>query len=668
MNFKNLPIICLLIPIATGQLSGSPVDPDNRWQMRDYFNAVYQYGSNFEMEWTGNYGSGRAGSLSADWQEATLNRINFYREMAGVPSDVVFDPVLSEKSQKSAFMMSANNNYSHTPPSNWLYWSQDAYDAAYNGNLALGSTGIDSIRGYMSDYGSNNKAVGHRRWILYPNTSVMGSGDVPGTDPSTRPASNVLWVIPQTFGERPETRDEFVAWPPRGYVPSELVYSRWSFSHPDADFSNATVSMVSNGQSVPVRIDSRQNGYGDNTIVWIPNGMSTSGFVTWPTPASDQPVEVTVNSVRINGVTRSFTYTVTIFDPDNAGSGEFHSTGYPVGPVLVDYPSEFAVSSRPFAEGVQGRVIEAEPYTTVLDAEDGFQPFEADTSGGYSIVQNGRRANGHSAYQLANPDATTQTLTHPDTFIVKDGQPRLYFNSSLAWATSDQVARVEINAGSSENWQEIWRLTGLVQSNNDFTSETLDLSEWSGKTVRIRFRYSLEGTSYYAGSSSNSGWVIDDISLSGVDRVAEIDELPAQMGTNSLHITFDSNEPAFLQTRDFAFGGFPLDWGPIVEVEPVTYSGIENSNTGNWEWDPVFGYNQQLDLDWTYASALGWINTDNFPWVCTTSGWFRYMHGSVDKGLWLYSPEWGFVYTDSGMSERFRYAPFTSESSSSFGN
>ena len=636
--------------------------------MRDFYNSVYQYGSTFEMGWTGNYSSGNAGSVSEDWQDAVLNRINAYRSMAGVPADVSFMGFLSAMCQKSAFMMSANNNFSHTPPSSWLYWSNDAYLAAYNGNLALGSAGIDSIRGYMSDFGANNQAVGHRRWILYPATSYMGNGDAPGTDPSTRPAANVLWVIPQTWEDRPATRDEFVAWPPRGYVPSELVYSRWSFSYPNADFSSASVSMSSNGQSIPVRIESRQIGYGENTIVWVPNGMSTSGMVTWPAPANDQPVNVTVSSVGIDGTNRTFNYTVKIFDAEQAGTNEYYPTPHPVGPVIEDYPSELVVSSRPFAEGVQARLIEAEPFKEILNADNGIQPFEASISNGYSVIQSGRRASGTSAYHLANPDAKTQILTHPDTFVVRDENPRLSFKSSLAWATSAQIARVEINAGSGDNWMEVWKLAGLVQSNSTFTQEAIDISGCIGKTIRIRFRYSLEGTSYYGGTGSNSGWVIDDIVLEGLDRVEEINVLPPHMDSDTIHVTFESDDPVYVQTRDYAFGGFPLDWGPIVAFAPVSYSGIENPTTDGWSWDPVFGLNRRIDTDWLYVSSIGWTNTDAFPWIRTASGWFCYVKGSVDTGLWLYSPEWGFVYTDSAMGEKFRATPFTSADSHSFSN
>ena len=53
-----------------------------------------------------------------------------------------------------------------------------------------------------------------------------------------------------------------------------------------------------------------RSGYGENTLVWIPNGLSDGA--SWPEPASDQPIRVTVSNVIVNGAARSFDYTVTI--------------------------------------------------------------------------------------------------------------------------------------------------------------------------------------------------------------------------------------------------------------------------------------------------------------------------------------------------------------------
>lgn len=67
----------------------------------------------------------------------------------------------------------------------------------------------------MRDHGDNNLAAGHRRWILYPQTLEIGTGDVDSQD-GFAPA-NALWVQDaQVNKSRPTTRDDFVAWPPKG--------------------------------------------------------------------------------------------------------------------------------------------------------------------------------------------------------------------------------------------------------------------------------------------------------------------------------------------------------------------------------------------------------------------------------------------------------------------
>jgi len=80
---------------------------------------------------------------------------------------------------------------------------------------------------------------------------ARATGPASGTN---YPAANAVWVVDDAnyWGPRPATRNAFVSWPPPGYVPYPVVYPRWSFSYPSADFSAATVTMTSNGVPVPV--------------------------------------------------------------------------------------------------------------------------------------------------------------------------------------------------------------------------------------------------------------------------------------------------------------------------------------------------------------------------------------------------------------------------------
>ena len=115
------------------------------------------------------------------------------------------------------------------------------------------------------------------------------------------------------WSPRPNTREEFVAWPPPGYVPYFVVYARWSFSYANADFSNATISMTSNGNNIPTVTEPLAHNFGENTLVWIPMGLNHSD--NWPQPNADTTYTVQVNNVSINGQPRNFTYDVIVIDP-----------------------------------------------------------------------------------------------------------------------------------------------------------------------------------------------------------------------------------------------------------------------------------------------------------------------------------------------------------------
>jgi uncharacterized protein YraI len=270
------------------------------------------------IEWTGSQATCNAGTTSAAFKAAVIDRIAYYRAMAGVPSGIGLAADTSAADQQAALMFSRNNAISHSPPSSWACYTATGAQAAGSSNIALGTYGTGAINAYMKDAGGNNAAAGHRRWLLYPQTQSFGTGDVPRVDTYTY--ANALWVWDSNIsGPRPATRDGFVAWPPPGYVPYQVVFPRWSFSYPGASFGGATVTVTLNGSSLPVSIDSSTaNGYGENTIVFRLNGMSDSAV--WPNPGADATYQVRISNVTAGGQNRTFTYNVTVFDPSTGAS------------------------------------------------------------------------------------------------------------------------------------------------------------------------------------------------------------------------------------------------------------------------------------------------------------------------------------------------------------
>ncbi|WP_308873424.1 CAP domain-containing protein [Thiothrix subterranea] len=190
--------------VPSSNTGGWSVNTTNRQLARAFYNSVYSASLNTPIGWTGNHAGCVAGTTSSDFKNSVLARINYFRAMAGVPANITLDSTYSAKAQQAALMMSANNTLSHEPPSSWNCYTADGRAAAESSNISLGHNGWDAVGGQMRDNGSNNTAVGHRRWLLLPQTQRMGAGDVPASG-SFSPA-NAVWVFDgNTFAARPST-------------------------------------------------------------------------------------------------------------------------------------------------------------------------------------------------------------------------------------------------------------------------------------------------------------------------------------------------------------------------------------------------------------------------------------------------------------------------------
>ncbi len=268
-----------------------------------------------DIEWTGNHDACQPGRSSERLAMATVRRVNFYRAMAGVPAGVTLSGEFTAKAQHAALAMSATGRLSHTPDDSFSCLSDTGRQAAANSNLYLGRIGPSAIDGYIEDPGDRNRDVGHRNTILHPPTTEIGVGHVDGTA-TTYPA-NALWVFDdRVFADNPALRepDGFVAWPPRGYVPAELVHPRWSFGLAGADFDEASVTMTVDGRPVDLEVVARlsQPGYVPAPIlVWEPVAILGSDDTADDT-ANDITFDVVVDGVVVDGAEVAFSYSVTV--------------------------------------------------------------------------------------------------------------------------------------------------------------------------------------------------------------------------------------------------------------------------------------------------------------------------------------------------------------------
>ncbi len=288
-----------------------PKAAKTRAEVVQLYQTQFVPGNSVALSWTGSIAGCVPGTTNIEHQQAVITRVNYYRALVDLPGVNLVGGLPTTQVQAAALMMTANNSLSHTPPLSWTCYSADGATGAMKSNLAIGINGPASMAAYMGDAGAGNTSVGHRRWILFPPQVTMSSGDTTG-NPANRPA-NSLYVI-GTNGPRPATPNG-VAWPPAGFVPYQNLpasSNRWSWSFPGADFTNATVTMSGPGGAIGVTKEPLATGFGDNTLVWLPVGVS------YTQPAADTNYTVTISGIGGAGVPASITYTVTVIDPDAA--------------------------------------------------------------------------------------------------------------------------------------------------------------------------------------------------------------------------------------------------------------------------------------------------------------------------------------------------------------
>lgn len=328
---------------AVQSKGGLSVNTNSRSAVTSLFETVFEPAFSVPMGWTGSIAGCVPGTTGVAYLDATLDVINFLRAMSGLPGDVTFDPVLTDKDQDAALMMIAEGVTDHFPGPTFACYTVDGAEAAGASNLALGFAGPEAVLAYLNDFGAGNEAVGHRRWLLYPPQMDMGSGSTSGVN-GGNVGSNALWTVANAFGPRPAGPD-WVAFPNPGYVPFELVFppllsgfaaNRWSLSRnllmadfppgdASVDFTLAMVSMTQDGVPVPLTVVSRTDQFGDATLVWEPIGMSfTAG-------SPDSVVEILVEDVEVDGFLVDHAYTVILFDPDVEGLDEIFSDGFESG-------------------------------------------------------------------------------------------------------------------------------------------------------------------------------------------------------------------------------------------------------------------------------------------------------------------------------------------------
>jgi len=567
---------------------GFAVNPDAREQVRDFYNAIYPTSDNVPINSTADVADCYPGTNATSFQQAVLRRINWFRAMAGDPANVSLNFVYNSNAQAVAVMISSSGMLNHDPPPTWPCYSA-AGAAGAGGNQAGGADGADAITLYIWDFGTGNSDVGHRRWILFPSEQIMGTGDVPATNSNI--AGNCTYVFDSSINDpRPATRQPYVAWPPEGFVPYQIVYPYWSFALSNADLSAATVTMKSNGVPLTVAIqpyqsgdENNQSGAGEDTLVWVPMGLDANcECTTFPFGGTDTVYSITVSNIGVGATHVGFSYNVTVFDPAVPGADYVPTTI--TGPTQAMAGAGTSYNCTPLnntnTTGYQWLTVQLANGSFTESADNdltsGLVNFTISPAPNYPVITNAFTGSDPFCIHLCHAGADSYPqLLQATELLFPATNTVITFSEMLGYATSDETAYVQASTDGGNTWQNLYAQTG-TGGGPDFTfyPVTLSLSNYVGGSVLVRFNYSFTGGSYYPQSDNYVGWSLENIVVTNTQRIVNL----TTNATATTNFTFTPSSAGnyYLAAAPVIFSQFPLNFGPVklVSVTPSTNPAI----------------------------------------------------------------------------------------------
>jgi len=165
------------------------------------------------------------------------------------------------------------------------------------------------------------------------------------------------------------------------------------------------------------------------------------------------------------------------------------------------------------------------------NAENGYGQVIDNTAASYPLIQSDIVGQGSSAFHLANPSFQDNSFVIDETLAIQP-DTKLFFLSRLGWATSSQVARVQVSTNGGSSWStNIYNQSGSGGSGEGgFSLKEIGLSSFASLNVRFRFLYDFTSGSAFTQIDPGIGWYVDDIQIG-----SELQKSQWSIGNPSAH-------------------------------------------------------------------------------------------------------------------------------------
>ena len=157
----------------------------------------------------------------------------------------------------------------------------------------------------------------------------------------------------------------------------------------------------------------------------------------------------------------------------------------------VGKPLSYSYATVPGAAEFRAKLVLILSKPTVLDGSRGLEDFSTDLGGTPEPLVD--RPGGGKAYHLTQTNGVAPNWMHATGSYRPKATGTLRWLSRLGWASSNQVARVQLTADGGTTWTNLWSKTGTgTAGDGTYTQQSVPLSTFAGRTVQFRFWYGID--------------------------------------------------------------------------------------------------------------------------------------------------------------------------------
>lgn len=157
----------------------------------------------------------------------------------------------------------------------------------------------------------------------------------------------------------------------------------------------------------------------------------------------------------------------------------------------IGKPLTYSHATVPGAAEFRARLVLILTKPTSLDGSRGLEDFTADLGGTPAPLVD--RPGGGKAYHLTQTNGVTPNWMQAKGTYRPKATGSLRWLSRLGWASSNQVARVQLTADGGTTWTNLWSKTGTgTAGDGTYTQQSASLSPFAGRTVQFRFWYGID--------------------------------------------------------------------------------------------------------------------------------------------------------------------------------